>query len=95
MVFDVIRTFGVDYIFFDLLFVALFLFLLIKFKKKVSLIAFFVGGVFINFFVDWGIWLHTGMREITLPQNFLGMPVFWSTLVFFLWFSLSYGVEYA
>ena len=95
MVYDVIRTFGVDYIFFDLIFITLFLFLLIKFKKKIPLIAFFVGGFFINFFVDWGIWLHTGMREVSLPQNFLGMPIFWSTLVFFLWFSLSYGVEYA
>jgi hypothetical protein len=35
------------------------------------------------------------MREISLPPNFLGISVFWSTLVFFLWFSLSYGVEYA
>jgi len=95
MVYNVIRTFGTDYIYFDLIFIALFLFLLIKFKKKIPLIAFFVGGFLINFFVDWGIWLHTGIREASLPQNFLGMPEFWSTLVFFLWFSLSYGVEYA
>jgi phosphatidylserine synthase len=95
MVLDVIRNFGVDYIYFDLIFIALFLFLLIKFKKKIPLIAFFVGGFFINFFVDWGIWLHTEIREILLPQNFLGMPIFWGALVFFLWFSLSYGAEYA
>jgi hypothetical protein len=95
MVYDVIRTFGVDYIFFDLIFVALFLFLLIKLKKKIPLIAFFIGGFLINFLVDWGIWLHTGIREILLPPNFLGIPAFWGTLIFFLWFSLSYGVEYA
>lgn len=95
MVFDVIRNFGLDYILFDLIFVIIFLSLLIRFKKKISLAAFFIGGFFINFIVDWGIWLHTGIREISLPQNFLGLSEFWSTLIFFLWFSLSYGVEYA
>jgi hypothetical protein len=67
----------------------------VKFKKKISLVAFFIGGFFINFLVDWGFWLHTGIREISLPPNFLGLPEFWSTIIFFLWFSLSYGVEYA
>jgi hypothetical protein len=90
MVYDVIRTFGIDYIFFDLIFVALFLFLLIKFKKKIPLLVFFIGGLGINFLMDWGIWLHTGIREISLPANFFG-----GIFLFFLWFSLSYGVEYA
>jgi len=88
--YDVIRTFGVDYIFFDLAFLAIFLFLLIKSKKKIPLIAFFIGGLLINFFIDWGIWLHSGVREIVLPVNFIG-----GTILFFIWFSLSYGVEYA
>jgi hypothetical protein len=90
MVYDVIRTFGVDYIFFDLIFVILFLFLLIRFKKKIPLIALFIGGLGINFLIDWGIWLHTGIREIFLPANFFG-----GVFLFFLWFSLSYGIEYA
>ena len=90
MVYDVIRTFGIDYIFFDLIFVTLFLFLLIKFKKKIPLLVFFIGGLGINFLMDWGIWLHTGIREISLPTNFFG-----EVFLFFLWFSLSYGIEYA
>jgi len=88
--YDVIRTFGVDYIFFDLTFLATFLFLLIKYKKKIPLLAFFIGGLLINFFMDWGIWLHSGIREIALPANFIG-----GSILFFVWFSLSYGVEYA
>lgn len=44
----------------------------------------------INFLVDWGVWLHTGIREITLPSGFFG-----GAFLFFIWFSLSYGVEYA
>ena len=88
--YDVIRNFGLDYIFFDLIFVVLFLFLLIRFKKKIPLIVFFIGGLGINFLVDWGIWLHAGIREISLPANFIG-----GIFLFFIWFSLSYGVEYA
>jgi len=88
--YDVIRNFGVDYIFFDLIFVSLFLFLLIRYKKKIPLLVFLLGGLGINFLVDWGVWLHTGIREISLPSNFLGDVFF-----FFIWFSLSYGVEYA
>lgn len=88
--YDVIRNFGVDYIFFDLVFVTIFLFLLIRFQKRIPLLVFFLGGFGINFLVDWGIWLHTGIREISLPSNFFG-----GVFLFFLWFSLSYGVEYA
>jgi len=82
--YDVIRSFGVDYILFDLIFLILFITLLVKFKKKIPLIAFFVGGLLINFLVDWGIWFHTGIREISLPFSFTG-----SVFLFFLWFSLS------
>lgn len=88
--YDVIRNFGTDYIFFDLIFAALFLFLLVRHKKKIPLLVFFLGGLGINFFVDWGIWLHTGIREVSLPSNSLGGELF-----FFLWFSLTYGVEYS
>ncbi len=88
MSYDVIRTFQADYILFDLIFLAIFIFLLIKYKKKIPLIAFFVGGLAINFVIDWGFWLHSGTREVMLP-NFI------NTFVFFLWFSISYGVEYA
>ena len=88
MSYDVIRTFQADYILFDLIFLAIFIFLLIKYKKKIPLIAFFVGGLGINFVIDWGFWLHSGTREVVLPT-------FLNTIIFFLWFSLSYGVEYA
>lgn len=88
--YDVIRSFDVDYIFFDLVFLAFFLGALIKYKKWIPLAAFFVGGLAINFVVDWGVWLHTGIREVILPVQTPEM-----TLLFFLWFSLSYGIEYA
>ncbi len=88
--YNVVRTFGVDYIFFDLIFLAVFLFILIKLKKKVALLSFFIGGLGINFLIDWGIWLHAGIREVFLPVNFFG-----GTFLFFIWFSLSYGIEYA
>lgn len=95
MVYEVVRNFGADYIYFDILFLIVFVTLLIKFKKKIPLIAFFVGGIAINFVIDWGIWIHSGIRELSLPNNFMGLPAFWSALIFMFWFSLSYGVEYA
>ena len=88
--YDVIRNFGIDYIYFDLIFLTIFLGVLIVHKKKIPLVVFFIGGLGINFLIDYGIWLHTGIREITLPFQFPGALV-----LFFLWFSLSYGVEYA
>lgn len=86
--YDVIRNFGIDYIYFDLIFLAVFLGSLIVYKKRIPLAVFFVGGLGINFLIDWGIWLHTGVREISLPSSF-------NLVLFFVWFSLSYGVEYA
>src|SRR3989344_3209890 len=86
--YDVIRNFGVDYIYFDLIFLAVFSGALIIYKKKIPLAAFFIGGLGINFLIDWGIWLHTGIREVSLPGSF-------GPVLFFLWFSLSYDVEYA
>jgi hypothetical protein len=88
--YDVIRNFQLDYVFFDIIFLIVFLMFLIKYKKKIPLLAFFIGGLGINFLVDWGIWLHTGIREAYLPFGFSG-----SMFLFFIWFSLSYGVEYA
>jgi len=88
--YDVIRNFGVDYIYFDLIFLIVFIGVLIKYKKKIPLIALLIGGLGINFLIDWGIWLHTGVRELSLPIN-----SFSNILLFFLWFSLSYGIEYA
>jgi len=88
--YDVIRTFGIDYIYFDLSFLIVFIATLIFLKKKIPFLAFFIGGLLINFIIDWGIWLHAGVREISFLNN-----SFWNIFVFFLWFSLSYGVEYA
>jgi len=88
--YDVIRNFNVDYVYFDLIFLIIFIIALIIAKKKIPLLAFFIGGLGINFLIDWGIWLHQGLREISLPFNFAG-----ATVLFFLWFSLSYGIEYS
>jgi len=88
--YDVIRNFGLDYIYFDILFLIVFVFLLIRSKAKIPLMALFAGGLGINFLIDWGIWYHSGLRTIVLPENFLG-----GAFLFFLWFSISYGVEYA
>ncbi|MDO8610742.1 MAG: hypothetical protein Q7R95_09425 [bacterium] len=88
--YDVVRQFGVDYIYFDLLFLVLFFTILIITKKYLEIIIFFIGGLAINFLVDWGFWLHSGIREVILPEQFAER-----VFVFMLWFSLSYGVEYA
>jgi len=50
MIYDVIRNFGIDYILFDLIFVALFLFILIKYKKRIPLLVFFYWGFGNKFF---------------------------------------------
>ena len=94
--YDVVRSFGIDYIFFDIAFLALFIFLLAKSKAKIPIVAIFIGGL-INFLIDWGIWYKlTDIREISISNTFLpflslGLKVF----VFFVWFSISYGLEYA
>lgn len=94
--YDVIRNFGIDYIFFDIAFLVIFIFLLIKSKKKIPLIFLFVGGI-INFLIDWGIWYNlSDIREISIPDNFLPFLSFGLKIViFFIWFSISYGLEYA
>jgi len=95
--FDVNRYFGVDYIIFDILFALLFLFLLYRNKHRVAFWAYFAGGLGINMMVDWGFWLHTGIREIVLPTSFLPFISSFDlrVFIFFFWFSLTYGVEYA
>jgi hypothetical protein len=87
---EIVRQFGVDYIYFDLIFSIIFIYMLIRFKKKIPLLAYFIGGIGINFIIDYGIWLNTGIREASLPFNFTG-----SLFLFFLWFSLTYGVQYS
>lgn len=94
--YDVIRNFNINYIYFDLIFVCIFLALLIWKKKWIPLIAFFIGGIGINFLVDWGVWYHIGIREISLPILFLPeLSKFIKIFIFMFWFSLTYGVEYA
>jgi hypothetical protein len=94
--YDVIRTFNASYIILDLVFVLAFLLILLLRRKWIPLAAFFIGGLFVNFFVDWGIWYHTGIREIYLPASFLSnISLSIKTVLFMLWLSLSYGVEYA
>lgn len=84
-----------DYIYFDLVWLGVLVGLLIWKKQWLVLAAFFVGGLGINLAFDYGWWLHSGIREIVLPQGLWGMGSGAAVLVFFLWFSLSYGVEYA
>lgn len=93
--FDVVRNFQVDYIYFDLLWLVLLVGVLVWKKQWLVLAAFFVGGLGINFLFDYGWWLHSGIREVVLPFGLWGFDQSLAVLVFFLWFSLSYGVEYA
>jgi hypothetical protein len=96
MTHDVIRTFGIDYIFFDLLFLAIFHFLLIRKKKFIPLIAFWLGGLAIMI-IDWGFWLQVfHIRKLSLPEVFLPMlPEYWRVTVFMFWFSFSYGLMFS
>lgn len=93
---DVIRTFGIDYIFVDLVFLFVFHFFLIRRKKYIPLIAFWLGGLAI-FIIDWGFWLQvTNMRELRLPDAFLPMLAkYWRTFTFMFWFSFSYGLMFS
>jgi hypothetical protein len=93
---DVIRNFGIDYIFFDLVFLVIFHVLLIRYKKIIPLIAFWLGGLAI-FCIDWGFWLQVfNIRELNLPAAFIpGLPQYWRVFVFMFWFSFSYGLMFS
>ncbi len=91
----IVREFGIDYIYFDLIFNLIFILLLFKFKKTKPLFAFLFGGIVI-FIIDWGFWLNIfHIRQLTLPDGFL--PFFSQgprEFIFMLWFSLSYGIMF-
>lgn len=93
---DVIRTFGIDYIFFDLIFLAVFHVLMFRYRKTIPLVAFWLGGLAIMI-IDWGFWLQVfSIRELTLPESFLSSwPQYWRVFTFMFWFSFSYGLMFS
>ena len=78
----VTRTFGVDYIFFDLLFLMIWIFLLIR-KKYYTPIWWGLAGWLIYLLVDYLLWYRVmGSRHYTGPVN---------SGLFFCWFCFSPG----
>jgi hypothetical protein len=96
MTHNVIRTFGIDYIFFDLVFLFVFHFLMIRNRKIIPLVAFWLGGLAI-FIIDWGFWMQvSGIRKLELPPSFLPfLPEYWRVFTFMFWFSFSYGLMFS
>jgi hypothetical protein len=92
----VIRVFGIDYIYLDLVFLAVFTVLLAVNKKKIPLLAFILGGVVI-FIIDWLFWMQVfKIRTLSLPPEFLSfLPQYWAETLFMFWFSMSYGLMFA
>jgi hypothetical protein len=93
---EVIRIFGTDYIYFDLVFLTIFTALLAVNKKRIPLLAFILGGLII-FIIDWVFWMQIfKIRTFSLPPGFLSfLPEYWAKTVFMFWFSMSYGLMFA
>ena len=86
----VIRVFDADFMLFDLLFTALWTAILVK-RGYVKALAFGFLGILLNFCIDYGIWYNV-MRIRTIE----GLPSGISPLVFFIYFSITYGmVQYS
>ena len=64
---DVIRNFDLDYLFFDLIFLACFITALVIQKKKIPLLVGLICG-FLFLIIDGVIWWNTGVREINPPE---------------------------
>lgn len=86
----VTRIFDVDFILFDLIFVAIWISALYK-KRFIKPLFFGIFGIIVNLLVDYGIWYNLqGIRSIE------GLPLWMSPFAFFIYFSISYGmVEYS
>ncbi|MFW9786093.1 MAG: hypothetical protein ACFFE2_03715 [Candidatus Thorarchaeota archaeon] len=86
----VIRIFDVDFMLFDLLFTAIWIFFLLK-KGYIKPLIFGFFGILINMVVDYGIWYNVqGIRTI---EN---LPLWMSPFAFFVYFSITYGmIEYS
>ncbi|MFW9850710.1 MAG: hypothetical protein ACFFF4_16400 [Candidatus Thorarchaeota archaeon] len=81
------RTFGIDFIYLDLLFFVIWMILLLRKGYKVE---FIIGllGIVVNFIVDYGFWFNfLGIRTLEGPID---------PLLFFIYFSFTYGmIEYS
>lgn len=86
----VIRIFDVDFMLFDLIFTAIWIFILYK-KGYIKPLLFGFFGIAINMIVDYGIWYSVqGIRTV------LGLPFWLSPFAFFVYFSITYGmIEYS
>jgi len=86
----VIRIFDVDFMFFDLLFTAIWIIFLYK-KGYIKPLIFGFFGIAINMVVDYGVWFSfQGIRTV---EN---LPPWMSPFAFFVYFSITYGmIEYS
>jgi len=86
----VIRIFDVDFMLLDLIFTAIWTFLLYK-KGYIKPLIFGLFGIMINMLVDYGVWYSIlGIRTIG------GLPFWISPFAFFVYFSITYGmVQYS
>ncbi|MFW9910772.1 MAG: hypothetical protein ACFFEF_19625 [Candidatus Thorarchaeota archaeon] len=81
------RTFGIDFIYTDLFFCLIWIFVLLREKYKLE---FLIGclGILTNFIIDYFYWYgFLGIRTLEGPIN---------PLLFFIYFSITYGmIEYS
>ena len=86
----VTRIFDIDFMLFDLIFVAIWILALYK-RGFIKPLFFGIFGIIVNLLVDYGIWYNLqGIRTVE------GLPSWMSPFAFFIYFSISYGmVEYS
>jgi hypothetical protein len=86
----VIRIFDTDFMLFDLVFTAIWIFFLYR-KGYIKPLIFGLFGIIVNMIVDYGIWYSfQGIRTVE------GLPFWMSPFAFFVYFSITYGmIEYS
>jgi len=86
----VIRIFDIDFMLFDLIFTAIWIFFLYR-KGYIRPLIFGLFGIMINMIVDYGIWYS--LQGIRTVEN---LPFWMSPFAFFVYFSITYGmIEYS
>ncbi|MGD9395536.1 MAG: hypothetical protein PVJ05_03820 [Candidatus Thorarchaeota archaeon] len=86
----VIRIFDFDFMLFDLVFTALWIFFLYR-KGYIKPLIFGLFGIMVNMIVDYGIWYN--LQGIRTVEN---LPFWMSPFAFFVYFSITYGmIEYS
>ena len=86
----VIRIFDIDFMLFDLVFTAVWIFFLYR-KGYIKPLIFGLFGIMINMIVDYGIWYN--LQGIRTVEN---LPFWMSPFAFFVYFSITYGmIEYS